>query len=54
MRHFYVSLRRDRRGATPLERGLVAAVIGVVMVAGVAQLGTGLNNVFSNVASLLQ
>jgi len=54
MCHFYVSLRHDRRGATPLECGLVAAVLGVVMVAGVAQIGTGLNNVFSNVASFLQ
>jgi pilus assembly protein Flp/PilA len=43
--------RRDDTGATAVEYGLMAALIAVVIIAGVTLLGTNLNTLFNNVAT---
>jgi pilus assembly protein Flp/PilA len=58
MRKFYVSatnflasLRRDDRGATAVEYGLIVALIAAVIIAVVATLGTAVSSAFNNVVS---
>ena len=41
----------DETGATSVEYSLIAALIGVVIIAGVKKLGTNLSNKFSVVAN---
>jgi pilus assembly protein Flp/PilA len=41
----------DESGATSVEYSLIAALIGVVIIAGVKKLGTNLSNKFSTVAN---
>jgi pilus assembly protein Flp/PilA len=36
-------------GATAIEYGLIASLIGVAIIGGVAAVGDGLNNTFNNV-----
>ena len=43
--------RSDESGATAIEYGLIAALIAVVIIFGVSQLGTKINAVFSLIAS---
>ncbi|MEM6536560.1 MAG: Flp family type IVb pilin [Pseudomonadota bacterium] len=43
----------DECGATAIEYGLIAALVGVAIIAGVRALGTGLNETFSEVTSNL-
>ncbi len=43
-------LRTDRRAVTALEYGLIAALIGGVMIVGVTLLGTNLNAKFNAIA----
>jgi pilus assembly protein Flp/PilA len=45
------ALRRDRRGVTALEYGLIAALIAVAIIGGVATLGDRLNEAFNNIAT---
>jgi pilus assembly protein Flp/PilA len=42
--------RRDDKGATAVEYGLMAALIAVVIIGGVTALGTNLLAIFNNVA----
>lgn len=42
-------LRRDERGATMVEYGLMVALIAVVVAVGAALLGTGINDLFTTV-----
>jgi len=44
----------DRRGATAIEYGLIAAGIAVAIIAVVAGLGTQLNTTFSSISSALK
>jgi pilus assembly protein Flp/PilA len=44
-------LRRDDRGVTAVEYGLILALIAGVIIAGLLLLGPALNNLFSNAAS---
>jgi len=46
-------LALDDRGATAIEYGLIAALIAVVIVVAVTQVGTGLSNTFNAVATSL-
>jgi len=46
--------RRDERGATALEYGLLAALIAVVIIAGVTLLGTNLNTMFTNLSDVVK
>ena len=50
----WLGIKSDNRGVTALEYGLIAAVVAIVMVAGASQLGTKLNNVFSNVSTFIR
>ena len=42
---------KDEGGATAIEYGLIAALIAVVIIAGVSAVGTNLNTMFGNVAT---
>jgi pilus assembly protein Flp/PilA len=44
------NLRKDEKGVTAIEYGLIAALIAVVIIIAVAAVGTGLSQTFSNVA----
>jgi pilus assembly protein Flp/PilA len=50
MKHF-LQLMRDRRGATAIEYGLIAALIAVAAIGAMSSLGTKLTNTFSNVST---
>ena len=43
-------LARDRKGATAIEYGLIAALIALVMAAGATTLGNGLKDKFTSVS----
>ena len=49
----FKQLSTDESGATAIEYGLIAALVGVVLVAGLTQLGTGLNGLFTTVAGIV-
>ena len=42
---------KDEEGVTALEYGLIAGLIAVAIIAGAQLLGTGINDLFTNVAS---
>lgn len=46
-------LVRDRRGATAIEYGLIAALIAVAAIGAMQGIGTKLNSTFNNVSSQL-
>jgi pilus assembly protein Flp/PilA len=46
-------LSKDQNGATAIEYGLIAALIAVVIIAGVTLIGTDVGNSFNNVANNL-
>jgi pilus assembly protein Flp/PilA len=46
-------LRRDDRGATAVEYGLMVALIAAVIIGAVTLLGTKLNTLFTNVANTI-
>jgi pilus assembly protein Flp/PilA len=48
--HLAEPLRRDDRGATAVEYGLILVFIAVVIIAGLTLLGTKLLALFNNVA----
>ena len=45
------ALRRDERGVTAMEYGLIGALVAVAIIAGVTTTGKSLNNMFNNVGS---
>jgi pilus assembly protein Flp/PilA len=46
-------LMKDESGATAIEYGLIAALIGVAIITGAKSVGTALNTKFSNIATTL-
>ncbi|HYD69885.1 Flp family type IVb pilin [Azospirillum sp.] len=48
------SLLRDRRGATAIEYGLIAAGIAIAIVTVLSTVGTDLNTMFTNVSNGLK
>jgi len=50
---FVAELRNDQKGATAIEYGLIAALIAVVIIAGVTLIGTDVGNTFNSVANSL-
>ena len=46
-------LHGDRRGVTALEYGLIAAVMGALIVTAVTSLGTSLGTAFTSIGTLL-
>jgi pilus assembly protein Flp/PilA len=53
MTHLVKKFVRDESGATAIEYGLIAALIGVAIIAGVRSLGTQLSGTFAKVAGNL-
>ena len=51
MTKFFSRFVRDESGATAVEYGLIAALIGVVIIAGAGALGSALNQKFTDVGS---
>ena len=49
MRSFLRQFAENECGATSIEYGLIAAFIGIVIVTGAQAIGTGLNDIFTNV-----
>jgi pilus assembly protein Flp/PilA len=41
----------DRSGATAIEYGLIAALVAVVIIAGLTSLGSSINGVMTNLAA---
>jgi pilus assembly protein Flp/PilA len=46
-----IKILRDKKGATAIEYGLIAALIAVAAIGAMSALGTQLNTTFNNVAS---
>lgn len=53
MRNFIKNFAQDESGATAIEYGLIAALIAVVIIAGIGLLGKNLKTTFDNVAGNL-
>jgi pilus assembly protein Flp/PilA len=47
------ALRRDDRGATAVEYGLLVALIAAVIIAAVVLLGNNISTIFNNVATTI-
>jgi pilus assembly protein Flp/PilA len=54
MLKFVKMFRKDEKGATAIEYGLLAALIAVAAVAGMSTLGNGLANQFNNINNRLK
>lgn len=48
-----MKLKRDEKGVTALEYGLIAALIAAVVIGGVTTIGTNLKTTFENIGSRL-
>ncbi len=48
-----INLLRDKRGATAIEYGLIAALIAVAAITAMTSIGTKLSTTFNNVSSNL-
>ncbi|GIX16275.1 MAG: hypothetical protein KatS3mg119_0461 [Rhodothalassiaceae bacterium] len=46
-------LRKDSRGATAIEYGLIAALVAIAAIAALGTLSGGLNQIFTNVGNKL-
>ena len=46
-----MALKRDEKGVTALEYGLIAALIAVVLITAVSNLGTSLSSPFNGISS---
>lgn len=51
--HKLAQFNADKRAVTAIEYGLIAALIAVVIIAAVSQLGTHISSTFNTVASEL-
>lgn len=49
----WLALRFDKRGVTAMEYGLIAALVAVVIIGAVTQIGTSLNTKFTAIANAL-
>lgn len=49
-----IELKRDEKGVTALEYGLIAALIAVVIITAVTTLGNQLSTTFTNIGTKLQ
>lgn len=48
---FLKNLASDKRGATAIEYGLIAALISVAIITGATTLGNTLSNTFQNISN---
>ncbi len=53
MKTMLIRFAEDTSGATAIEYGLIAAIVGVGIIVGLTQLQTGLNTLFGNVNTQL-
>ncbi len=53
MKNLFSRFAKDESGATAIEYGLIAGLIGVVVIGAVTTLGTSINNKFSTIGSAL-
>ena len=51
---FIRKLIRDKKGATAIEYGLIAALIAVAAITAMQVLGTSLNTTFTNVSTAMK
>jgi pilus assembly protein Flp/PilA len=51
MKTLVVRFAKDESGATAIEYGLIATLIGVAIIAGATALGTALNTLFSGLGT---
>ncbi len=51
---FIRKLFKDKKGATAIEYGLIAALIAVAAITAMQGLGTSLNSTFSNVSTAMK
>ena len=49
----FAKMFKDESGATAIEYGLIAALVGVAIIAGLNALSGGLNTLFNNIVSSL-
>ena len=49
MKNFFTRFVKCESGATAIEYGLIAALIGVAIITVVGQVGTSINNTFTSV-----
>lgn len=54
MTKLFARFAKDESGATAIEYGLIAALIGLAIVAGATLLGNALNNQFTFIATTLK
>jgi pilus assembly protein Flp/PilA len=54
MRNFVNGFISDESGATAIEYGLIAALIAVVIIAGLTTIGTKLSDTFNNVSNKIK
>ncbi|MDP4595171.1 MAG: Flp family type IVb pilin [Beijerinckiaceae bacterium] len=53
MKNLFARFANDESGATAIEYGLIAGLIGVVIIGAVSALGTSINSKFSTISSAL-
>lgn len=49
----WLALRFDKRGVTAMEYGLIAALVAVVIITTVTNIGTSLNTMFGKIETAL-
>ena len=54
MRRFFLGITRNQQGATAIEYGLIAALIALVTITSLTQIGTVLNTEFNTLATDVQ
>ena len=50
MKTLFVRFAKDESGATAIEYGLIATLVGVAIIAGAAALGSALNTLFNDLS----
>ena len=53
MKSLFSRFVNDENGATAIEYGLIAGLIGVVIITAVGAVGTGVSSAFSKIAATL-
>lgn len=53
MKSFVTRFVKDESGATAIEYGLIAAIVGVGIIVGLTNLSTGLNDLMNNIDNKL-
>ncbi|HEY0013339.1 MAG TPA: Flp family type IVb pilin [Allosphingosinicella sp.] len=53
MTNFIRKIRKDEKGATAIEYGLIAALIAVAAITAMSQLGTQLSDTFTDVKTCM-